>query len=305
MNISVVVPVLNEEEVIELFINRATAILLNFSEYEIIFVDDGSTDSTYQILSNAALSNPRIKCIKLTRNFGHQFAVLAGLSNSQYEIVGILDADLQDPPELLEEMSKKIDEGYEIVYGQRITRRGETHFKRITAQIFYRILNLLTPISIPKDTGDFRVVTRRAANLVVEMDEVNPFLRGLFALTGLRSFPFPYVREERFAGSTKYSLQKMSKLAVDAVFGFSSIPLKLFTRLSSILLIVAICLGIYAFLRALEIGSASGWLSIFSAIFFFGALNLSLLSLVARYLILTLNTTQNRPKFVIEKYLNF
>jgi dolichol-phosphate mannosyltransferase len=216
-----------------------------------------------------------------------------------------LDADLQDPPELLQKMAKKIDEGYEIVYGQRIARKGETVFKRATAYMFYRTLDLLTPISIPKDAGDFRIITKRAANAVVEMNEVNPFLRGLFALTGLKSFPFPYIREERFAGDTKYTLRKMLKLAADAIFGFSSIPLKLFMRLSHTLLLGAILFGIYAVVRALEIGSESGWLSVFSAVLFFGALNLSFLSLIARYLILTLNSSQNRPRFVVERYVNF
>ena len=305
MNISLVVPVYNEETVIEEFIRRTCAALFSFQDYELIFIDDGSTDSTYDLILTAISVNQKIKCIKFSRNFGHQYAVVAGLTKSQYQTIAILDADLQDPPELLREMATKVEEGYEIVYGQRISRKGETLFKRISAGTFYRILDLLTPIAIPKDTGDFRVISKRAAKTVVEMKEVNPFLRGLFAFTGLKSFAFPYVREERFAGSTKYTLKKMLKLATDAIYGFSSVPLKIFMRVSQVLLIAAIFFAIYAVFRSLENGSGSGWLSIFSAVFFFGALNLSFLALISRYLISTLNTVQNRPNYVVEKYLNF
>jgi dolichol-phosphate mannosyltransferase len=305
MNISLVVPVYNEESVVEEFIRRTSAALSSFNDYELIFIDDGSTDSTYDLILNAIGDNQKIKCIKFSRNFGHQHAVLAGLTKSQYETIAVLDADLQDPPELLREMADKVVEGYEIVYGQRISRKGETFFKKMSAQTFYRILDFLTPIAIPKDTGDFRVISTRAAKMVVEMKEVDPFLRGLFAFTGLKSFAFPYVREERFAGSTKYTLKKMVNLATDAIYGFSSVPLKIFMRVSQFLLIAAIIFAIYAISRSLERGSGGGWLSIFSAVFFFGALNLSFLALIARYLISTLNAVQNRPSYVVEKYLNF
>jgi glycosyltransferase involved in cell wall biosynthesis len=305
MKLSLVVPCFNEEEVLPEFINRTLKSLEKFEDFEVIFIDDGSTDNSLQILSMAAANDEKIKCVKLSRNFGHQFAVLAGLSHSSFDLIGIIDADLQDPPEILFQMAKKIESGFDVVYGQRISREGETFFKKFTASLFYRILALLSPISIPRDAGDFRVVTRRAADSVIEMNESNPFLRGLFAFTGFNSFAFSYKREERFAGSTKYTLKKMYSLASNAIIGFSGAPLKIFSRLSQALLFISLVVGAYAIFRAIEVGSPNGWLSVFSAILFFGALNLAFLSLIAGYLLSVLTSVQNRPKFVVDKTINF
>lgn len=212
MKISLVVPCFNEEEVLPEFISRTIKSLEKFDDFEVIFIDDGSTDNSIQILTMAAANNEKIKGVKLTRNFGHQYAVLAGLSHCSFDLIGIIDADLQDPPEILFQMAKKIESGFDVVYGQRVSREGETLFKKFSASLFYRILARLSPIPIPRNAGDFRVVTRRAADSVVDMNESNPFLRGLFAFIGFNSFAFSYKREERFAGSTKYTLKKCTTL---------------------------------------------------------------------------------------------
>lgn len=305
MELSLVVPCFNEEEVLPEFLKRTLKSLEKFEDFEIIFIDDGSTDNTLKIISIAAAGNQRIKCLKFSRNFGHQFAVIAGLSHSSFSIIGIIDADLQDPPEVLYQMASKVESGFDVVYGQRISRDGETLFKKFSAFLFYRILSLLSPISVPKDTGDFRVVTRRAAHSVIEMNESAPFLRGLFAFTGFSSFAFTYNRDERYAGSSKYTFKKMYSLAVNAIIGFSGVPLKIFSRLSQGLLLLSIVVGVYAIFNAIQVGSPNGWLSVFSAILFFGALNLTFLSFIARYLLSTLTTVQNRPKFIVDKKINF
>jgi glycosyltransferase involved in cell wall biosynthesis len=304
VKISLIVPAYNEEQSINEFLSRSVVALSKFEDFEIILIDDGSSDDTFGLIEAVATRENRVKCIKLSRNFGHQKAVLAGLSKASFGVVGIIDADLQDPPEILFEMAQKINEGYEVVYGQRIIREGETLVKKLTANIFYRVLNAITPINIPRNTGDFRVVSQRAANLVVEMKDTDPFLRGSFAFTGLKSYAFEYKRDERFAGVTKYSYRKMIKLAFDAVIGFSEMPLRIFMKFSQLAMMLAILLGAFALFKAVLSGAPSGWLSVFSAVFFFGSLNLFFLGWISRYLIATLNVVQDRPKYIIERAIN-
>ena len=301
MKISVIAPAMNEEDGISEFVYRTSKSCELFEDYELIIVDDGSTDGTWSLIEKFSGQNPRIKGLRLTRNFGHQFAVLAGISNSNFEFICVIDADLQDPPELIFEMAKNLDRETDIVYGKRLTRKGESAMKKVTAKFFYWLMSKLTPIDMPQDVGDFRVVTKRAAQAVLNMNEPEPFLRGLFALTGYRAKEFLYVREQRFAGKTKYPISKMIKFASNAFFSFSDLPYKLFVRFTFFLLSLSLAISCYALVSALIKETSPGWLSLFSSIIFFGSLNMLFLTLLGRYINLTLKTIQNRPKWVIQK----
>lgn len=302
--ISVVSPVFNEEQGIEAFIKEVNAHFETSSSFELILVDDGSSDRSWEIIQEISRDFTNIRGIRLTRNFGHQFAVLAGLEASLGCKVAIIDSDLQDPPELIVPMAELISSEIDIVYGKREEREGESYFKKITAKIFYRTLNRLSAFEIPLDTGDFRVISRRACNEVVAMSEHDPFLRGLFAFTGFNSVPFHYKRNPRFAGETKYTFLKMRKLATSAFIGFSDAPYKLFVRLGLWFFGLAILFSIYALFHALTTEVNSGWISIFAAVVFFGSLNTLFIGLIAKYLMITLSNVRNRPRWVIRETLN-
>ena len=301
MKISVISPALNEEEGIQHFISRVVRSCGQFEEYELIIVDDGSVDRTWNLICESAHQYSTVRGVKLTRNFGHQYAVLAGISQSTFEVICVIDADLQDPPELIFEMAQNLGPQVDIVYGRRVMRNGETLIKKRTAKIFYWMMSKLTPINLPQDVGDFRVVSRRAALSVLAMNEPEPFLRGLFAFTGFTAKEFPYVREQRFAGETKYPLKKMIKFASNAFFSFSDLPYKIFVRFTLFLLSISLITSIYAVVMALKEEASPGWLSLFSAIIFFGSLNMLFLTLLGKYINLTLKSVQSRPKWIIQE----
>lgn len=303
-SISLVVPVMNESECIDVFIAESLVALENFKKWEIIFVDDGSTDDSWIKISKHAKGNKNIKAIRFTRNFGHQIAVMAGLTRSNNELVAIIDADLQDPPSLLPFMSELINEEVDIVYGRRIERVGETWFKRISARIFYRVFQRLVPFSIPLDTGDFRVVSKRAKNEIISLFEQEPFLRGLFAFTGFRSVPYDYQRQPRFAGRSNYTFSKMLKLAFDAVVSFSEVPYKVFAKLGLTLFAFAFLFGVSAIGYALFVESSAGWISIFALVLFFGSLNILFTALIGLYVIKSLHAARRRPTYFINRVIN-
>ena len=238
--VSVVIPMYYEEEVAQECYDRMVTILkkLENYEYEIIFVNDGSKDKTLEILEEIASKDENVKVISFSRNFGHQAAVTAGIKEVTGDAVVIIDADLQDPPELIPDMLKYWEEGNEVIYGKRKTRKGESAFKLLTAKMFYKTLNALSDVEIPKDTGDFRLVDRKVIDVVNSMPEHNKFLRGLFSWVGFKQMPYEYERQERFAGKTKYPLKKMLKLASDGIIGFSTKPLKLVGGLGIITIII-------------------------------------------------------------------
>ena len=227
--ISVIIPMYFEELVAEECYKRVSTVLkaINNYEYEIIFINDGSTDKTLEILESIAKNDNRVKVISFSRNFGHQAAVTAGLKEVTGNVAVIIDADLQDPPELIPEMVKLWEEGNEVVYGKRKTRDGESVFKLMTAKMFYKTLNYLSDVDIPKDTGDFRLVDRKVVDKMNSLPEHNKFLRGLWSWLGYKQYAFEYERKERFAGKTKYPLKKMLKLAADGIISFSSKPIKI------------------------------------------------------------------------------
>lgn len=303
-SLSVVVPVFNEEDCIEQFMNEVRSALSEYKSWEVIFVDDGSTDDSWEIIKGMASEDNRVRAIRLTRNFGHQIAVMAGLENAKLNAIGIIDADLQDPPHLLPKLHDLISDQTDIVYGKRSSRQGETWFKRSSAVIFYRVFRKLVPFDIPLDTGDFRVVSKRVRDRIVAMNEQEPFLRGLFALTGYGSKPYEYERNPRFAGKSKYNLAKMIRLAANALLTFSDFPFRVFTKLSLVLLTIATVAGLWAITSSITGDSTSGWLSIFALILFFGALNIFFSVIVGLYVLQALKASRARPIYFVSSSLN-
>lgn len=306
--ISVVVPMYYEEEVALECYKRLESVLSNLENYEneIIFVNDGSKDRTLEILSNIASENKNVKVISFARNFGHQAAVTAGLKYVTGDAILIIDADLQDPPELLPEMLKLWENGNEVIYGQRKTREGESAFKLFTAKMFYQTLNALSDVEIPKNTGDFRLVDRKVVDTINSLPEHNKFLRGLFSWVGYKQYAFGYERKERFAGKTKYPLKKMLKLAADGIIGFSTKPLKILGGLGIISIIISFIILIYSILSfAFEWNNlAPGWTSIMVSITFFAGVQLLSIWVLSEYIGRIYDETKNRPQYVIDKTIN-
>lgn len=307
--ISVIVPMYNEEKVIEECYKRLTKILQQIEnyDYEIVTVNDGSKDETLEMLEEIARNDTNLKIISFSRNFGHQAAVTAGLQNVTGDAVVIIDADLQDPPELIPEMIKFWEQGNEVIYGKRKSRKGESHFKLFTAKLFYQTLNALSDVEIPKDTGDFRLVDRKVVDTVNSLPEHNKFLRGLFSWVGYKQIPFEYDRNERIAGKTKYPFSKMFKLATDGIISFSTKPLKLVGGLGIISIIISICILIYALISfAFKLNDLSaGWTSIMVSITFFSGIQLISIWIMAEYIGRIYDETKRRPQYIIDKRVNF
>lgn len=306
--ISIVIPMYYEEEVAEECYNRLKKVLDGLKNYEneIIFVNDGSKDRTLEILTNIANQNENVKVLSFSRNFGHQAAVTAGLKVVTGDVVLIIDADLQDPPELLPEMLKLWEQGNEVIYGERKTREGESKFKLFTAKMFYNTLNALSEVEIPKNTGDFRLVDRKVVDTVNAMPEHNKFLRGLFSWVGYKQYAFEYERKERFAGKTKYPLKKMLKLAADGIIGFSTKPLKILGGIGIISIIISFIILVYAILSfAFDWNSVEpGWTSIMVSITFFAGVQLLSIWILSEYVGRIYDETKNRPEYVIDKRIN-
>ena len=306
--ISVIVPMYYEEKVAEECYNRLTNVLKNIKdyEYEIIVINDGSKDKTLEILEKLAQNDENLKVISFTRNFGHQAAVTAGLKYVTGDAIVIIDADMQDPPELIPEMLKLWEDGNEIIYGKRKTREGETAFKLLTAKMFYNTLNALSDVEIPKDTGDFRLVDRKVVDTINLLPEHNKFLRGLFSWVGYKQTPFEYERKERFAGKTKYPLKKMLKLASDGIISFSNKPLKIVGGLGIISIIISICILIYALLSYIfKLNNlSSGWTSLMVAITFFAGVQLLSMWIMSEYIGRIYDETKQRPQYIIDKKIN-
>jgi dolichol-phosphate mannosyltransferase len=272
--------------------------------YEIVLVDDGSTDSTRAIITTCCEADPHIVGVFLSRNHGHQLALSAGLHVCRGDRILIIDADLQDPPELLGDMMKLMtDEKADVVYGQRCQRRGETMFKRLSAHVFYRLLNSLVDVKIPVDTGDFRLMSRRALDELNRMPEQHRFIRGMVSWIGFRQVPISYERQERFAGETKYPLRKMLRFAVDAISGFSIVPLRLATYLGFICSALGLFfLGYtaYSYFSGIAI---QGWTTLMTVVLILGSGQLFVLGLIGEYLGRLYMQSKNRPMFIIEEVL--
>ena len=306
--ISLVIPMYYEEQVAEECYRRTRNVLKSIEEYdyEIIFINDGSKDKTLEILETIAKEDNKVKVISFSRNFGHQSAVTAGLKYATGDAIIIIDADLQDPPELIPDMLKYWENGYDVIYGKRKKREGESAFKLLTAKVFYETLNKLSDVEIPKDTGDFRLVDKKVVDVVNNLPEHNKFLRGLFSWVGFRQYAYEYERKERFAGKTKYPLKKMMKLAKDGIFSFSTKPLKIVGGLGIVSVIISIAILIYAILSYAYSWNnlTPGWTSIMCTITFLGGVILLSLWMIGEYIGRIYEETKQRPQYIIEKTIN-
>lgn len=306
--ITLVIPMYYEEKVVNECYKRVKSNLEKINEYEheIIFINDGSKDKTLDILEEIASKDTCVKVISFSRNFGHQAAVTAGLQYVTGDAIIIIDADLQDPPELIPDMIKLWEEGNEVIYGKRKSRDGESFFKLFTAKMFYKTLNALSDVDIPKDTGDFRLVDRKVVDTINQLPEHNKFLRGLFSWVGYKQIPFEYERKERFAGETKYPLSKMLKLASDGIISFSTKPLKIVGALGIFSIVISIILFIYALISYIfKFNNLSaGWTSIMVAVTFFAGVQLLSIWIMSEYIGRIYDETKQRPQFIIDKKIN-
>ena len=304
--ISIVVPMYFEEEVAQECYNRITAVMnSNHYNYELVFVNDGSTDRTLEILEQLAMNDNRTKVISFARNFGHQIAVTAGIDYAKGDAIVIIDADLQDPPEVIPELVNKWLEGFDVVYAKRKKRKGETLFKLLTAKYFYKFLNYMSDIDIPKDTGDFRLIDRKVAAVFRKMTEKNRFVRGMFSWIGFTQTYIEYERDERFAGETKYPFKKMIKFASDGIIAFSSKPLKLVMTLGTASVLVSIIVLLYSILTRLFGHEVQpGWASIMVAITFFSGIQLLGLGIVGQYIARIYDESKNRPIYIVKDVYN-
>ncbi len=296
---SIVAPVWNETDSLPEFISRVSA-AMEGKDWEFVIVDDGSTDGSDQILLQASEKEKRIKPVLFARNFGHQIAVTAGMDYSQGKAVVIIDADLQDPPELIPDLISKWEEGYEVVYAVRSDRQGESFFKRITASFFYRMINRITAIDIPLDTGDFRLMDRKVVDVLNSMREHHRFLRGMSAWVGFRQIGVSYERAPRFAGETHYTLKKMIRLAVTAVTGFSFFPLQLATFMGFISAAVSIiAIPVVIALRFSGSLAFFGQATTLIAVLFFGGVQLISLGILGEYIGRLYDEARGRPLYIV------
>jgi dolichol-phosphate mannosyltransferase len=301
--LSIVVPCFNEEMGLPELIRRCcdSAEAAVGKEYELILVDDGSTDGTWKAITSEISRHPNIVAMRLSRNYGHQVALTAGLSAVGGSIVLVIDADLQDPPELLDGMLNVMrDSGADVVYGQRRSRTGETWFKMATARVFYRLLEHSTDILIPVDTGDFRLMSRRIADIVAQMPERDRFIRGMVASVGFRQVPFLYDRQERFAGATKYPLLKMIRFAADAFLGYSMVLLRFSSIAAFSMLLALIGVSAYSIYAWVEGQVVPGWTSLMISIMVVSFFQLIALSVIGEYVGRIYLSTKNRPLFIID-----
>lgn len=304
LELSVVVPCYNETPNLAELVRRCSdsAAKAVGESYELILVDDGSSDDTWEVMVSLASTRPTMVIIRLSRNYGHQVALTAGISAVRGRKVLIIDADLQDPPELLPDMLRVMnDTRADVVYGQRNSRAGETWFKTWSARLFYRVLERSTEVVIPVDTGDFRLVSRRIADLIAEMPERDRFIRGMVAAIGFKQVPFPYDRHERFAGTTKYPFAKMMRFAIDAFLGYSMVLLRFSSLAAAGLLVTLIGTACYSLYGWMYLEVVPGWTSLMFAVIVVSFFQLVSLSIIGEYVGRIYLSTKSRPLFIIDE----
>jgi dolichol-phosphate mannosyltransferase len=304
---SVVVPVYNEEQTLPELCRRLAELLERLDgSGEVILVDDGSGDGSYALIAKAVAADPRFRAIRLSRNFGHQLAITAGLDRAAGEAVVVMDADLQDPPEVVLELARRWRDGYDVVYAVREEREGETRFKEWTAAAFYRLFRRMTRVDVPLDTGDFRLVDRRALEAFKAMRENNRFVRGMFSWIGFRQVGVPYRRSARYAGTTKYPLHRMVKFAFDAVVSFSNAPLRLALNLGFLVSIAAFLFGIASLIsKFVGLYHVPGLASVAVAVAFVGGVQLIVLGVMGEYLARIHDEVKARPLYVVGDLIGF
>ena len=301
--ISIVVPLYNEEKNIRLMYDRLVSSILKItSNFEIIYVNDGSKDNSFLELVKLSKEDERVKYINFSRNFGHQIAVTAGLDYSKGAAVVIIDGDLQDPPEVIPEMYAKHKEGFEVVYGQRLKRKGDNFFKKITAKYFYRILKKITSINIPLDTGDFRLIDQKIVKDLKNMPEQNKFLRGQIAWLGYRQTSVFFERDERKFGETGYPFSKMLKFALDGITGFSDVPLQFVTKTGIFISFISFLVILYAiFSHFILERTITGWTSLIISSMFIGGVQLISVGIIGEYISRINKNVQNRPLYIVSE----
>jgi glycosyltransferase involved in cell wall biosynthesis len=305
--LTLIVPLYNEEENIDYLFKRLLTVLDSLGmRYEIICINDGSRDRTWDYLLKYHQENPAIKVINLSRNFGKEIALTAGLDHAAGQAIIPIDADLQDPPELIGEMIAKWREGYDVVYCTRRSREGETWFKRLTADYFYRTLGRLSQVSIPRNTGDFRLLDRRVVEALKQMPERNRFMKGLFAWVGFKQTAIYFDRDRRFKGDTKWNYWKLWNFALDGITSFSLLPLKVWSYVGSIISLISLLYAIYLILRTLVLGiDLPGYASLMVAILFLGGIQLIGLGVLGEYLGRVYEEVKNRPLYLVRESYGF
>lgn len=306
--LSVIVPLYNEESVVEEAYRRLTAVLEAAVEhYEIILVNDGSHDGTSALAREICERDRRVRLISFSRNFGHQMAITAGMDRASGAAVVVIDADMQDPPEVIPEMLDKWREGYQVVYGVREKRHGESLFKLATASLFYRLLKKMTAVDIPVDAGDFRLLDRRVLREFNRLREQARYVRGMVSWVGFRQAEVSYVRMERFAGETKYPLRKMLKFGLDGIMSFSQVPLKLSSVFGFICAGVSFAFMVYGLVIKYFYPEQviPGWASIFSAVLFIGGVQLISIGILGEYVGRIHEEIKQRPLYIVDEEINF
>ncbi len=303
---SVVVPMYNEELVIMETYKRISEVMMKVDgDYEIILVNDGSQDSTEKIAKEICLLDPKVKFLNFSRNFGHQLAVTAGMDYSKGDGVILIDADLQDPPELMLDMIDKYNEGYDIVYAIRKKRKGETFLKKATAKLFYKFLRKMTEVEIPADVGDFRLISRPVCDSLLQIRERNRFIRGLVSWTGYKSIGIEYVRESRFAGESKYPLRKMIQFSKDGITSFSAKPLRLSSFAGFILAMLGFLYAIYVIIgKFLYNNSIEGWTTLIVLLMIISGFNLISIGILGEYIARIYDEAKARPLYIIKEFIN-
>lgn len=300
--ISVIIPIYNEETNIQVLYERLKKVLNGIElEHELLFVNDGSQDQSIQVIKQLAEQDISVRYIDFSRNFGHQIAVTAGIDAVHSEYVVIIDADLQDPPELIPEMYEKMKEGFEVVYARRRSRKGEHFLKKVTAKLFYRILTSITHISIPLDTGDFRIMHKKVVDVLKTMPEQDKFLRGQISWIGFNQSYVEYDRDERLSGTTGYTYSKMIKFALDGITSFSNFPLKVASYLGFVVSFFSFLLILYAlYSRLVSKHFVPGWASIMICVLFLGGVQLISIGIIGEYISRMGNNIRKRPLYIVK-----
>lgn len=303
---SVVIPVFNEEENLELLHRRLSKVLQHSCEdYEIILVDDGSRDNSLQAMMRLRESNPRVKVISFSRNFGHQIAITAGIDYSSGNAVIVMDADLQDPPEVILQLIEKWREGYDTVYAIRESRKDPI-LKRAIAFAFYRLFKRMSEVDVPVDAGDFRLMSRRVVDILRNMPERNRYLRGLASWVGFSQTSISYARDERYRGERKYTLWQSARLAIDGITSFSHFPLRLVTQLGLVVSLVGFLYGAIIIISGLFFGRVTpGWTTLMAAVIFLGGIQLIVVGVVGEYIGRIYVEVQQRPLYLIKQKIGF
>jgi dolichol-phosphate mannosyltransferase len=298
--LSVVAPIYNERESVDELWRRLTPALASLGPYEIVLVDDGSTDGTWEALRELARRDEHVRLLRLSRNFGHQIALTAGLDAARGEAVVLIDGDLQDPPELIPELVARWKEGFDVVYAVRERRDGESRFRLVAIAVFYRLLRRMTSTDIPADTGDFRLLSRRAVDSLARMPERARYLRGMTSWIGFPQTGVTYRRDARFAGDSKYPLAKLVRLASDGIASFSTAPIKLLTRIGFVMIVF--CAGVLAwtlYTRFFTHNAPQGWTSLLAVVLLLGGMQLLGMGIVGQYIARIFEETKQRPLYLV------